>query len=209
MSTDLVPAPVIPLNPELQPWQRQTHMGENARHFHCFTHYLYHTPNWERSVARAYTAHQRECRGQTLLDPRKVLRASPEWLALRFKYTWPERAALFDADVAERERQQRLADIAAMNQRHTALSIGLQNLVVQRLQAWQEAHIVPTMGPKDMAIISQRAAMIERAARGAATSIVATTDSPDGQAAQRPLDLSKLNDSELILFEMLVRKASG
>ncbi len=185
---------------ERKPWQKQS--GESSKAYHAFVHYrdlLAH----ERSMNRAYTDHQALCKSK---NPQKSLGASPEWVAWKFKHSWRERADAHDADVAERNRKMRLVEIDKMNARHTAVAVALQNIVIDRLNqmADPEKKVVFELNPVQMAGLLDRAAVIERRARGEATSISKVETS---QAGALPVDLSKLSDAELDAFQELLDKA--
>jgi hypothetical protein len=187
----------------LKPWQQQSEESNKA--FHAFTHFLSLLPH-ERSMDRAYTRHQRDCKQNpnTTGNQQKLLSCSSDWQDWRFRFSWLERAAQHDADVAERNRLLRVHDIEEMNKRHTSIAVALQNIVVDRLQEAIKAKEVFTMTPTQMAALLDRAAVVERRSRGEATSIV---QHQDGGSSAMALDLSKLNDQELEQFQKLVSKA--
>jgi hypothetical protein len=81
--------------------------------------------------------------------------------------------------------------------------VALQNLVVERLQQIAESEI-NKMTPVAMARVLDRATIIERRSRGKATSII--KHQGDGESAGVALDLSKLSDAELEIFQELVAK---
>jgi hypothetical protein len=186
---------------DLKPWQRMPE--ESAKAYHAFTHFLTLLPH-ERSMGLAYTTHQKQCRQST--NPAKALHASPEWQAWRFRFSWKERVASHDAEMAEADRLRRVHEISEMNGRHTAISVALQNLVVQRLQEMAKTPGIYALTPVQMATLMDKAALIERRSRGEATSIVKHTG--DGDEAMA-LDLSKLSEAELEVFQSLVAKAEG
>lgn len=191
---------------ERKPWHKQS--GESARAYHAFCHYrdlLAH----ERSLNKAYTAHQKACKSK---NPLKMLGASPEWQKWTTQFSWRDRADKHDAEIAERTRQQRLVEIDKMNQRHMSIAMALQNLVVERLNQLalpSESGKVSVfeMNPMQMAGLLDRAAVIERRARGEATSIskVETSQGP----AHMAVDFSKLSDDELDAFQALLEKAKA
>ena len=133
-----------------------------------------------------------------------MLGCDPGWTGWRFKFSWPERAASHDAMLYERERLQRVHDIDLMNHRHTQISLALQNLLVERLQAAATAGEVFKMTPVQMATLLDRASLVERRSRGEATSIIKHQGGGESGVA---LDLSKLSDAELDVFQSLVSKA--
>ena len=206
MADPLVPVTALvptTLDTDRKPWQRLE--GEPNRAFHSFTHFRDLAP-WERSIHRAYTNHQLICKKKSI-DPPRILTCSPDWRGYSFKWSWRERAGLHDSDVAERERERRLRDVEAMNVRHQGLAIALQNLAIARLQQIADSKAILAMSPRELAVVIDRASKVERAARGAATVITSTVKTPDGAAADQPLNLSKLTDSELAEFEQLLIKA--
>lgn len=183
----------------LKPWAKQP--GEGDRAFHAFTHFLSLLPH-ERSMDLAYTNHQKLCKHST--NPKHLLRCDPGWQDWRFRFSWLERAAQHDADMTERERLRRVHEIEEMNKRHTQISVALQNLVVERLQESIKSKEVFKMTPTQMASLLDRAALVERRSRGEATAII---KHQDGDSSAMALDLSKLTDKELEVFQSLVAKA--
>ena len=183
----------------LKPWQRQP--GEPRKAFHGFVHYR-NMVAYERSLDRAYTGHLRDCR-KSGVSPTTILSASPNWKIWKFKYNWEARADAHDAELAEKDRQRRVREIEAMNDRHAALALGLQNQVIHRLNSLAESKTPLQLTGAQMAIMSDRATTIERRARGQPTEILKTEESQGGT----PLDLSKLTDEELEVFEKLTMKA--
>ena len=186
----------------LKPWQQMSNEGNQA--FHAFTHYLSLLPH-ERSMDRAYTYHQRACK-QNAAKGKKLLSCSSNWQDWRFRYSWVERAAAHDAEVAERERLRRLHEIDEMNKRHTNISVALQDLVVARLEGLAKTKEAFTLTPMQMATLLDRASLVERRSRGEATTIV-KHQGAGGSEVGVALDLSKLSDQELEVFQALVAKA--
>jgi hypothetical protein len=186
----------------LKPWAKQP--GESDRAFHAFTHFLSLLPH-ERSMDRAYTNHMKLCKKHDGSPNARLMQCSPNWQDWRFKYSWVERAAFHDADIFERERLRRVHEIEEMNKRHTQISVALQNLVVERLQQAIQNKEVFNMNPVSMARLLDRAALVERRSRGEATAIIKHEGGESSQAMA--LDLSKLTDEELAVFQRLVEKA--
>ena len=187
----------------LKPWQQQP--GETNTAFHAFTHFLALLP-YERSMDRAYSAHQYLCKGKVHPsgNNQKNLSCSPQWQDYRFRHGWLERVALHDRDIAEVERLRRVHEIQQMNHRHTQIAVALQNIVVERLHAAVAKGESFTLTPTQMATLLDKAALVERRSRGEATSIVKHQGSMDEAMA---LDLSKLSEQELEVFQSLVAKA--
>src|SRR5262245_48970996 len=126
MSTNVESLTPAVLDTDHRPWDCWP--GEGGAAFHAFVHFR-SLLSYERSLDRAYTDHLVRCKGKSLNSPR-LLSRSPNWQRWRFRYSWPERAAAHDAAVAEVERQQQLVEIAAIQRRHTALALALQNVAV-------------------------------------------------------------------------------
>lgn len=182
---------------DLKPWQKLPAESNSA--FHGFTHFLNLLP-WERSMDRAYTQHQKICKHST--NPRQLLSCDPGWNDWRFKFSWLERAAAHDAEIAERDRLRRVHEIEQMNQRHTNIAVALQNLVVERLQS--KVTDLHKMTPLQMASLLDKVTLVERRSRGEATSII--KHQGEGSESSVALDLSKLTDEELEVFQFLVSK---
>lgn len=184
---------------DLRPWQQQA--DESTRAYHAFLHFVQLLPH-ERSLRVAYTNHQRLCRSA---NPPHTLSISPEWAAWRFRHSWPERVQAHDQDLADRDRAQRAYAVEEMNRRHTQLALALQNQIVLRLQAIAVSGDVAQMTLTQMAMLLDRATLVERRARGATTEIVNHQKGKAERGAM--LDLSRLSDRELDLFQALVHKA--
>ena len=91
-------------------------------------------PSWERSLERAYRAHQVDCHHKDYGPSPKRLWCSPIWQSWRFKYSWPERAAAFDAEIAEQQRRDHRLAIAEMNRRQVKLAVEGQEFLAVRLK---------------------------------------------------------------------------
>jgi hypothetical protein len=191
-----------------KPWDRQPE--ESSRAFHAFTHFR-DLPSWERSLDRAYNVHREHCKfngnGHRWATDEThpaiayvPTRACADWRIWRAKYNWDARTDVHDAELAEQDRQARLREITAMNARHTALAVALQNQVVANLQKLGNAAM--ELNPREMALLAEKASTIERRARGQATEIFARED-----GEKLPLDLSRLDEQELEVFQALIAKA--
>ena len=185
---------------DLKPWQQQA--GESSKAFHAFTHFLSLLPH-ERSMSAAYTAHLIHCKGQ---NHTKKVHCIPDWNEWRFRFSWPERAHAHDAEMFEHERSLRVHEIKEMNKRHVKMAIDLQSAVVHRLKLVVEHPSLVQLGPVEMARVLDKAAIIERRARDVATAIVQHQGTPESGSVA--LDLSKLSDEQLAVFQFLVKLAT-
>jgi hypothetical protein len=186
-----------------KPWHKQTH--ESGKNYHNFLHYLNLLP-FERSMDRAYSMHQWVC----LHKPRPVgdkplMGCSGLWQELRFKHSWVERCDAYDMELAEVERLHKIQRIKEMNDRHIEFAMGLQTLGVERLKQYTAHTTAAIMTPNQLAALLEKASTVERRAMGEATQILAKQgDNPNDSLA---LDLSKLDETELAVFQSLVNKA--
>ena len=180
-----------------QPWERQ--LTETARNFHNFQHYL-HLEIYRRSMRQAFTDHQVQCLKK---EAAKNLHAPPDWQALRFKFTWPERAEAHDRHLAERQRLQRIAALDAMNERHTLLAQQAIELAANRLKQYLEPGALFPLSPLALVKILDVASTVERRAVGLPSEIV--KHQTEGQEGL-PLDLSPLSEQELQIFQQLIDK---
>jgi hypothetical protein len=185
---------------ELKPWQRTN--GEPTKAFHAFTHFLALLP-FERSMARAYTNHLIHCKGQ---DHTKLVHCIPGWNDWRFRFSWLERAAAHDADLFDRDRLRRIYEIDQMNARQTKAAMQMQEVVTQRLQQMIDAKLTGLLTLPQLAAVLDKAAVVERRSRGEATSIV--KHQGEGGSGTVALDLSKLSDQQLEVFQALVQLAT-
>jgi hypothetical protein len=183
----------------LKPWLPIS--GETGKAYHSFVHFLT-LPPWERSLARAYTSHLINCKKAP--NDGKLAHAPACWTEWRFKYSWLERVAAHDAEAADHERQMKLVALEAMNQRHIESACDLQDMVGHRLKLMIEHPTKVEMSPSEMAKVLREATAIERRARDVATSITKTEGDASGNALA--LDLTKLDTTELAVFEALVQK---
>jgi hypothetical protein len=183
----------------LKPWHRQP--SESRKAYHAFVHYRDQL-SWERTIDKAYTGHRSTC--QKAVNPLLTLRASPEWRAWALRFNWTARADAHDAELQEIDRQRRAREIDQMNERHAVLAVALQNQVVGSLQKLVETNRTLELTPSQLALLSDKATTIERRARGQATEILRHDER---QGTGTPLDLSKLTDDELAVFERLAAKA--
>jgi len=187
-----------------QPWHKQ--FRETGKNYHNFLHYLNLLP-FERSMDRAYSMHQWVClqKEKPLGDHQPLMSCAPLWYDLRFKFSWNERCDAWDMHVAEIERLEKIQKIKDMNARHIEFAMGLQSLGIERLKQYTQHSTVAVMTPTQLANLLDKASTVERRAMGEATQILAKQgDTTDAGLA---LDLSKLDETELSVFQSLVNKA--
>lgn len=182
-----------------RPWHRQ--LGESRKAYHAFCHYR-DLPAFGRAMDKAYVLHRTVCQSNN--PPLSHSKASPEWKQWKVRWNWDARADAHDAEIAEQDLQARAREIGAMNARHAALAMALLNQVLGKLQKLVEQNQTLELTPGQMIVWADKASVIERRARGQATEILQHKEGPE---AGTPLDLSKLNDFELAMFEKLTQKA--
>ena len=187
-----------------KPWHKQ--FKETPKNYHNFLHYLHLLP-FQRSMDRAYSLHQWEClkKEKPEGDKQPLIGCSSLWYDLKFKYSWAERADAYDMALAEVERLEKVQKIREMNARHVAFAMELQNLGVERLKQYTAHNTAVTMTPVQLASLLEKASTVERRAMGEATQILAKQG--DDANAGMALDLSKLDETELSIFQTLVNKA--
>ena len=178
----------------VKPWERQP--GEPTKAFHAFCHFR-DLDLTQRTQGRAFTTHQRGCRGKAV-DPKKVLEPNTVWKTWRRKWNWETRAEAHDREVDAALRRARLKQMEEMNERHAGIAKVVIAKVIERLETFSGA----TLTPGQMALLMREATAIERRALGQATDIV------QEQPPEKALDLSKLTDEELDAFERILKKAS-
>lgn len=189
----------------IKPWHKQS--KESPKNYHNFLHYLNLLP-FERSMDRAYSNHQWTCLKKhpaALPLPSKNLSCAPDWFELKFKFSWAERTDAWDAHLQEIERLEKIQKIKDMNARHVQFAQDLQSLGVERLKQYTQHTSAVTMTPVQLASLLDKASTVERRAMGEATQILAKQG--DDANAGLALDLSKLDETELAVFQSLVNKA--
>lgn len=183
---------------ELRPWDRQPSESRQAYHAFCEFRDL---PARERSLDRAYTHHRVVCvsRKEPGEIPRPLLQATKCWKTWKRQWNWVARADAHDREIAETERLARRDAIAEMNKRHADIAVAFQQRCVSRLLEIQPNQLSPGLLIRWFEI----ATLVERRARGEATEIV------KHENPRPPMDLSRLTDEELDVFERLLTKVEG
>jgi hypothetical protein len=187
-----------------QPWHKQ--LKESGKEYHKFLHYL-NLLVFERSMDRAYSLHAWGCLGKPKPegDAQPLIGCSSQWYDLKFKFSWVERSDAWDQHVAEVERLEKIHKIKDMNARHVEFAMGLQSLGIERLKQYTAHTSLAVMTPNQLASLLEKASTVERRAMGEATQILAKQG--DQTDAGLALDLSKLDETELSVFQSLVNKA--
>ena len=91
--------------------------GETAKAFHAFSHY-WDIPPADRSIDAAHSVHMQTCKGYQ----RYTKRASSIWKNWSTKQDWVSRAASHDADLSERRRERRAAELEQAQDRAATLA---------------------------------------------------------------------------------------
>lgn len=86
------------------------------------------------------------------------------------RHEWVARADAYDAEVAEDLRRKKIQAIEEMNDRHAGIAAAMQGKVIARLNTMT---LPLDLSVGQLAIWMEKAATIERLARGEATTIVA------------------------------------
>lgn len=160
---------VTPEAPELHVWDRRLDLNESLAAYHAFVHFR-ELPSLTRGVNAAFTEHHVVCieRGPKpdLNGPLRI--AHGFWKEWRRKFQWDARVAAFDSYRERAEREANIAAVKAMNKRHANIAVAFQNKVVERLATLNIANL----DAKTLMFLLDKAAAIERRARGEATEIV-------------------------------------
>ena len=178
-------------------WTRRLDLDEPPRAFHAFVHYR-DLPPTRRSLDRAYSLCRMTCRpGEPASTSALVLlAASPTWKRWKKQFLWTDRAADYDAAIEAETRSSAILARREMHERHAEIAKICIDKIVVRLES---------LNPDELsagALICwlEKAAAVERAARGVPTSIVEVTP----PTARVPPDLSKYTDAELDELERLL-----
>ena len=109
-------------------WQKQA--GETPKAFHAFEHYR-DMPTSDRSIDAAYAEHQERC------DRRQSSgkRAAGFWHRWSSSNGWVDRAASHDADLSQRRRERRAAELEEAQDRTATLARGALVRLTQRIHS--------------------------------------------------------------------------
>ena len=109
-------------------WDRQ--FTETPKAFHAFEHYR-DMPTSDRSIDAAYAEHQERC------DRRQSSgkRAAGFWHRWSSSNGWVDRAAAHDADLSQRRRERRAAELEEAQDRAVTLARGALVRLTQRIQS--------------------------------------------------------------------------
>ncbi|MEE9401235.1 MAG: hypothetical protein V3V32_04370 [Dehalococcoidia bacterium] len=117
-----------------------------------------------RSLHERY--YQQQTSGGLAKPPTINLRTLFDWSQ---KFSWQNRVAVFDADVQYRARVAHIEGVQEMNERHVASARNVRDLIMKRLQQWQEHGIPRDAKFKDVVHALVEASKLERLAMGEAT----------------------------------------
>lgn len=171
------------------PWERQK--GETRVAFEAF---IVYRDSMERTLAKT---------GAALGKSTNLMK---RW---SYRWNWVDRCMAWDIEVDRIRRESMLKEIEAMNQRHIAEAMALQQKAIERLRGVDPADL----NPNQVLAYLTEAAKMERVARGIPDRVQQEVSGPDGGpvevSAQSGLDLSRLTEEELRALASIRRRLAG
>lgn len=169
-----------------EPWERQR--GESAINFQKFLKY--------RNLLPSQRSYEKVAKIMGLPD-RQIL------AKLGRQYAWVKRAEKWDDHIAAIEDKAIIEQRKAMNKRHRATAMKLNQIVLKKIEsALEDAKQIERLNIKDIPRLLDSLVKTERLAFGSATEVVGEVKVKKDEG----VDLSKLSDEELAVMEELTLK---
>ena len=164
--------------------------GETSKAFHAFEHYR-DMPIGDRSIDTAHSEHLACCQDGRQKVGKRSARSWHRWSAAN---QWVERAAAHDADLSQRRRERRAAELQEAQDRAAKLARGALLRLTQRIQSMNVDEIPAAVLDRWVKTLTD----VELRALGHQDKVALEHSGPDGGPihANVKVILDALNDPE-------------